>query len=155
MCSWFCPMKKFQVWCTFYKVHCGVCTHCSLLPLSLFIGKLLINFQWLLSWLLRKWRRRLSVSNLSSEKKNCRRFDWMLQSSSGRKWTGKRRKEAGNLLLASFLKPLSCRAYENGLLKCMLERCIHELNFKYLLIQLDLNNVPMGNTPGDHPTCIQ
>ena len=36
-----------------------------------------------------------------------------------------------------------------GLLKCMLEGCIHELNFKYLLIQLDLNNVPMGYTPGD------
>ena len=57
---------KFGVHFTRYTV---VSTHCSLLPLSLFIGKLLINFQWLLSWLLHRWRRRLSVSNLSSEKK--------------------------------------------------------------------------------------
>ena len=51
--------------------------HC--VPLSFWLWV----FQWLLSWLLHK-RKRLSVTNLA--RKICRRFDWMLQSSSGWKW---------------------------------------------------------------------
>ena len=44
-----------------------------------------VSFQWLLSWLLHKWREGYLVQTWAW-KITCRHFEWMVQSSSVRKW---------------------------------------------------------------------
>ena len=52
---------------------------------NLFIGCSYFEHQWLLSWLLHKWREGYLLPTLA-RRITCRHFHWMLQLSSERKW---------------------------------------------------------------------